>query len=235
MPEWAPYVFVPALASLGGGSLAAFRPLGRRSRAAVQLFTGGVIFAAVAVELLPQLSDQRPLVVAAGFAAGTAVMLGVKVVAERVEARGSGSGEASLGLVLALATDTFIDGTLLGVAFATGAERGLVLVLALTLEALFLNMSATTAADAAGASRGRLLAVAAALAVLLALSAAAGVAIFSALPGGPFHALVAFGVAALLYSVVEELVVEAHEEGEPPLVAAMFFLGFLVVLLLELA
>lgn len=235
MPEWALYVFVPSLASLGGGSVAAFRRLGRRSRAAVQLFTGGVIFAAVAVELLPQLSDQRPVVVAAGFAAGTAVMLGVKVVAERAEARGSGAGEGSLGLVLALATDTFIDGALLGVAFATGAERGFVLAFALTLEALFLNMSATTAADAAGASRGRVLAVAAALAVLLALSAAAGVGLFSALPGGPFHALVAFGVAALLYSVVEELVVEAHEEGEPPLVAAMFFLGFLVVLLLELA
>lgn len=109
------------------------------------------------------------------------------------------------------------------------------LALALTLEALFLNMSATTAAAAAGASRRQVLAVASGLAVLLGLSAAAGVGIFSGLPGGPFHALVAFGVAALLYSVVEELVVEAHEEGEPPLVAAMFFLGFLVVLLVELA
>ena len=235
MPEWAPYVFVPSLASLCGGLLGVFWRVGQRPRAAIQLFTGGVIFAAVAVELLPQLSDQRPLVVAAGFGAGTAVMLGVKVVAERAEARGSAAGEASLGLVLALATDTFVDGALLGVAFATGAETGFVLALALTLEALFLNASATTAASAAGVSRQRVLAVAVALALLLALSAAAGVGIFSALPSGPFHALVAFGVAALLYSVVEELVVEAHEEGEPPLVAAMFFLGFLVVLLLELA
>ena len=234
MPEWALYVFVAALASFAGGSLAAFRRLGRRSRAAVQLFTGGVIFAAVAVELLPQLSDQRPRVVAARFAAGTATMLGVKVVAERAEERASGSGEGSLGLVLALATDTFIDGALLGVAFATGAGRGFVLAPALTLEAFFLNMSATPA-DAAGAPRSRVLSIAAALAVLLAFSAAAGIAIFSSLPSGPFHALVAFGVAALLYSVVEELVVEAHEEGEPPLVAAMFFPGFLLVLLLELA
>lgn len=235
MPEWLPYVLVPALASLGGGLFAAFRRLGQRPRAAIQLFTAGVIFAAVAVELLPQLSDQRPLVVAAGFATGTAVMLSVKVATERAEARGSASGDGSLGLVLALATDTFIDGTLLGVAFATGAHQGFVLAVALTLEALFLNMSATTAADAAGAPRRQVISIAAALAVLLALSAAAGVAVFSALPGGPFHAFVAFGVAALLYSVVEELAVEAHEEGEPPLVAAMFFLGFLVVLLLELA
>ena len=47
--------------------------------------------------------------------------------------------------------------------------------------------------------------------------------------------LVAFGVAVVLYSVIEALVVEAHEKGEPPLVAALFFPGFLVVLLLEFA
>lgn len=235
MFEWLPYILVPTLASLGGGLVAAHWRLGQRPRAAIQLFTGGVIFAAVAVELLPQLSAQRPSVVAAGFAAGTAAMLGVKLATERVESRGSGAGEGSLGLVVVLGTDTFIDGALLGVAFATGAQKGFVLALALTLEALFLNMSATAAADAAGASRSRVLSVAAALALLLALSAAAGVVIFSALPSGPFHVLVAFGVASLLYSVVEELVVEAHEEGEPPLVTAMFFLGFLVVLLLELA
>lgn len=234
MPQWLPYIIVPAAASLGGGLLPLLRRPGARARAAIQLFTAGVIFAAVAVELLPQLSDQRPAVVAAGFAAGAAAMLAVKVVSERAAASGSGAGEAALGLVLALAADTFIDGALLGVAFASGAEKGFVLAVALTLEAVFLNLSATTAAQAAGAPARRVILVAVAIAGLLAISAGAGVAVFSGLPGGPFHALVAFGVAALLYSVVEELAVEAHEEGEPPLVAAMFFLGFLVVLLLEL-
>lgn len=234
MPEWLLYVVVPSLASLVGGLYVVVWRVGRRSRAGIQLFTGGVIFAAVAVELLPQLSDQRPLVVALGFAAGTGVMLTVKVATERFEARDLRAGESVFGLVVALSTDTFIDGMLLGVAFASGAERGVVLALALALEAVFLNMSATSAAEASGAGNRRITAIALGLAVLLALSAAAGVVVFSRLPSGPFHALVAFGVAALLYSVVEELVVEAHEEGEPPLVAAMFFLGFLVVLLLEL-
>ncbi|HEV8177483.1 MAG TPA: hypothetical protein VGP44_07295 [Gemmatimonadales bacterium] len=40
-------------------------------------------------------------------------------------------------------------------------------------------------------------------------------------------AVLAFGAAALLYLVVEELLVEAHEEAETPLLGAMFFLGFL--------
>lgn len=232
MSELLLYVLVPSLASLGGGLLGVFGRIGGRGRAAIQLFTGGVIFAAVAGELLPQLSGQRPTVVAAGFAAGVAAMLGVKLATARAEA--SRGGEGALGLVLALATDTFVDGMLLGVAVAAGAKQGFVLAVALTLEAVFLNLSATTGAGGAGGSRRRVALIAAALALLLAASAAAGVVVFGALPSGPFHAFVAFGVAALLYSVVEELVVDAHEEGEPPLVAAMFFLGFLVVLLLEL-
>ncbi|MCE1179719.1 MAG: hypothetical protein LWW86_11940 [Micrococcales bacterium] len=42
-------------------------------------------------------------------------------------------------------------------------------------------------------------------------------------------AVLAFGAAALLYLVVEELLVEAHEEAETVGLGAMFFLGFLLV------
>lgn len=235
VPAWLPYVVVPAAASLLGGAFAIVRGAGPRARAGIQLFTAGVIVAAVAGELLPQLSGERPLVVAAGFGAGVAAMFALKVGVERIEARRANAAGAPIALVLVLGVDTIMDGILLGVAFSAGAEEGLVLGVALTLEALFLSLSATTEAEGRGASRRTIAAIACGLALLLALSAIVGVAVFSNLPAGPFHALVAFGVAALLYSVVEELVVEAHEETEPPLVAAMFFLGFLLVLLLELA
>ena len=43
----------------------------------------------------------------------------------------------------------------------------------------------------------------------------------------------AFGLVALLYLVTEELLVEAHETPDRPWVAAMFFVGFLLLLLLE--
>lgn len=46
--------------------------------------------------------------------------------------------------------------------------------------------------------------------------------------------LLAFGLIALLYLVTEELLVEAHEGGkETPFATAMFFAGFLLLLLLE--
>lgn len=42
-------------------------------------------------------------------------------------------------------------------------------------------------------------------------------------------AVLAFGAAALLYLVTEELLVEAHEGEETPLLTAMFFLGFILI------
>ena len=38
---------------------------------------------------------------------------------------------------------------------------------------------------------------------------------------------------ALLYLVTEELLVEAHESPDTPLISSMFFIGFLGLLLLE--
>ena len=43
----------------------------------------------------------------------------------------------------------------------------------------------------------------------------------------------AFGLIALLYLVTEELLVEAHEAPEGPIVTSMFFIGFLALLMLE--
>jgi len=226
------FAAAPAAASALGGVVALVRPLGAQAAAAAQLFTAGLIFAAVAVELLPQLNEQRPAVVAAGFAVGTAAMLVLRRQTRRLEAASETGGGA--GVVSALAVDTAVDGLLLGVAFATGAEEGVVLAVALGLEALFLNLSATVAVQAAGAPRQRVLATTGSFAALLAVSATVGLFVFSALPEGLYAAAVAFGVAALLYSVTEELLVEAHEEDEPPHVTAAFFVGFLLVLLFEL-
>lgn len=54
------------------------------------------------------------------------------------------------------------------------------------------------------------------------------------LSGGALELVLSFGAAALLYLVTEELLVEAHEVPETPLTTAMFFLGFLVLLVIEI-
>ena len=42
-----------------------------------------------------------------------------------------------------------------------------------------------------------------------------------------------FGLMALLFLVTEELLAEAHEKPDTPLISAMFFVGFLSLLLIE--
>ena len=53
------------------------------------------------------------------------------------------------------------------------------------------------------------------------------------LPHSIITGLFAFGLIALLYLVTEELLVEAHERREGPIVTSMFFIGFLALLTLE--
>lgn len=140
-------------------------------------------------------------------------------------------------LCAAVAIDALVDGSLLGLSSATvGARAALVLAAALTVEMGFLG--ATMAAALAGQPRLRAVAgvVFTALALPLggSVSSAAGDAAESnlALRVG----LLSGGMAALLYLVTEELLVEAHSSGKhlPVYVDSMFFVGFLAAILVDL-
>jgi ZIP family zinc transporter len=233
------YVLFPAAATLLGGLVAAFRPPGKRLQSIIQHFAAGVVFAAVAGELLPELMHEAaalPTIV--GFALGVGLMLGVKRLTEREpsEAAPPEEGEGDTrGLVATVAVDVAVDGLLVGVGFAAGTEAGLLVTIALTLEVLFLGLATASALVGAGASRGRVIGTTAGLAVLLVAGAAAGGAALGFLTGGLLASVLAFGVAALLYLVTEELLVEAHETEDTPLATATFFLGFLALLLIEMA
>jgi len=83
------------------------------------------------------------------------------------------------------------------------------------------------------ASRGATRRAAAGIPSLLGLATAVGAIGGAALLGTASTAVqagvLAFGAAALLYLVTEELLVEAHEGPETPLLAGMFFLGFIAI------
>ena len=230
-----PFLAIPVVAAVLGGVVAAFRPPGRRLQSVIQHFAGGVVFAAVAGELLPELMYEAaaiPTII--GFAVGVGLMLGVKKLTEGGPAEGA-DDDGTRGLVTTVAIDMVIDGLLVGVGFAAGAEAGLVVTIALSLEVLFLVLATAAALVGAGASRGRVLATTAGLTALLLAGAVAGTLAAGALSGGALAGLLAFGVAALLYLVTEELLVEAHETEDTPLATATFFAGFLALLLLEMA
>ena len=229
------FLLFPVVAVAAGGVLAAFFPPPPRLRSAVQHVAAGVVFAAVAGELLPEMVDtHEPPFIVLGFAVGVTVMLAVRSLTEPGAAPTGGEARSSIGTIAVVGIDVAVDGLLIGIGFAAGADTGVLITIALTLEALFLGLAVATALAQAGSRRGRVIAVAVGLAAVLALAAGLGTALLGGLSGAPLAAVLAFGAAALLYLVTEELLVEAHEVPETPALAAAFFVGFLALLVIEM-
>jgi ZIP family zinc transporter len=219
------FTLIPATAAIGGGALAAFAKPGPKLTSAVQHFAAGVVFAAAAGELLPDILRTRSLVpVIVGSAIGLALMLFVKWLG--CKARGP------VSLVAVVGVDILVDGLVLGIGFTAGGKVGLLLTIALTLEVLFLGLAVAEPLREANGSRRLIVVVTAGLALLLPLGAAVGVPLgrsSQSMQTGLF----AFGLMALLYLVTEELLVEAHEKPDTPFITAAFFVGFLLLIALE--
>lgn len=216
---------IPWLALVIGAVVTAVKRPGPIAKSAIQHFAAGVVFAAAATEILPSLKHAGAAVpVVVGGALGVALMLGVRAVGERVK--------GAFGLVSLIAVDILVDGLVLGIAFAAGAKQGMLLTVALTLEVLFLGLSVALALSGTALSKPKMIAVTALVGLLLPLGAVVALPV-SVLPVAVITGFYAFGLIALLYLVTEELLLEAHEQPEKPWVTAMFFAGFLALLLLE--
>lgn len=230
---------IPVGATVLGGAVAIFKVPSEKTRSLVQHFAAGVVMAVVAGELLPEMTrEHRPLGVLIGFVLGVALMLGVKALTERIERgdeqAGDRDGGGKTGLLIAVAIDVFLDGLLIGVGFAAGERVGTLLVVALTLELLFLGVSVAASLTEAKVGRARTLLTVAALSALVILGALLGGSLLAGLSGLALEIVLSFGAAALMYLVIEELLTEAHEVKETPLITASFFAGFVALYLLEL-
>jgi ZIP family zinc transporter len=225
------YVLIPVATMIVGGVAAAFRPPGPSLRSWIQHFAAGVVFSAVGVELLPDILGQdRLLQIGVGFSIGVVFMLSLKALSQRMES--DGEGGQSTGLVVTVGIDIFIDGLLLGLAFVSGEAFGILLTLALAMELLSLGLSVAASLNQTPLSRGRVIVTTAGLALLVGIGAAIGTTLFAQLSAAVLEVFLSFGLAALLYLVTEELLVEAHAVEETPLAAGMFFAGFLLFLVI---
>lgn len=224
----------PVLAATAGAALSVRRPPGNRIRSGFQHIAAGLVFATAATELVPDLvrNHDAPAVVA-GFAVGIAVMLALDIVPARLS-RGPGPASATATLA-ALAVDIFLDGLLIGIGFAEGGGAGLLLTFALTIELGFLGVAVAITARDGGADNRRAIAITAAVASSIIAGGVFGATLFGSAGGGLLSAVLSFGTVALLYLVTEELLTEAHEQPDTPLLTALFFIGFLVLLLLSFA
>lgn len=230
------FAAVPAVAVVVGGVAAAIRTPGPKVQSAVQHIAAGVLFAALATELLPDVVHRRlPWVTLGGFALGVIAMLLLKAFARRLEEREEKATPLALptSLLLASALDIALDGLLIGVSFAAGERQVLLITIAMTLEVLFLGV-ATAAAMRGPNARRLVLATTITFAVLLMAGAGIGAYFLASASANLLDGVLSFGVAALLDLVTEELLTEAHEVDETPLLTSMFFVGFLALLMIEM-
>jgi len=221
------YSAIPVLAATIGGAVTAWRKPGQRMQSAVQHFAAGVVFAAAAGELLPDMLRDKGafLAIVIGAAAGVAAMLAITGAAKRV-------GE-SAGLIAVSGIDVLIDDFVVSLGFIAGAGQGLLLIVALSIELLFLGLTIAVAVGEGSASKARIVLAAAGVALLLPVSAVAGTFLFRGMSSGWLTGFFAFGLVTLLYLVTEELLVEAHEKPETPFATAVFFIGFFLLIVLN--
>ncbi len=234
------YSLIPVVASFAGGVIAAFWPPTPTVRSVIQHFTAGIVFSAAALELMPDIRAQSPIVAIVGFAVGITVLLIMRRIIAAVEGTTTNDPQgferavttANTGLMVVTGVDILIDGLVLGTGFAAGAKIGVLLTIALTLEFLFLGLS--VAATRAGVTRRlRLILETGGLGLLVVVGAMLGYVVLGHVSAAILAGVLAFGAVALMYLVTEDLLVEAHHVPDTGWAVALFCIGFLVFLVLD--
>lgn len=231
------YALIPSVVAIIGTIGATMRQPGSTLRSALLHFAAGVILAVVALELLPQVTQARGQIVwiVAGFVLGVLVMLGVRRLDRRSDPTSASGVQKSgwpIGLIAGNVVDQIVGGIVLGVGLAAGKNLGALLSLSMTVEDLSFGLAIATVLGAAGATRWQMIGTTTAFGVLFVAVTVAGAAILGVFPRQIITLLLAFGAAALLFVVIEQLIVEAHEIPKAPPLAAALFAGFLLILVL---
>lgn len=218
-------------AGVAGGIVAFFWAPGVRARSAVQHFAAGVVIAAVATDLIPEVEKiGTPVGILGGFAVGGLTMIGLKWLVVKFEKFEKKRHQLPIGLTAAAALDTLIDGAIISAGFSTAQEQlGPLLAAALGVELFFLNLSVGSEFHKHKSKRWHGLGATVLIALLLLVGALASFFILKDAPETTVAIFLAFGSAALIYLIAEELLVEAIEAEESLFSTAMLFAGFLVV------
>lgn len=140
-------------------------------------------------------------------------------------------------MVLAVLVDSLCDGFLIGLSAASGTNAGLIMAIALTIEMGFLSLTFTATLRRQPFATALVSVLLPPAALVFGGALGAGTAETVAANAALHVGLISFGVAALLYLVTEELLLEAHEgqgaEGHIAWVDCCFFGGFLASFLLD--
>ena len=230
-----PYVLAASAAGILAGLLPLIWSPRVHARSAIQHFAAGVVIAAVASDLIPEVERiGRPAGILLGFAAGGAFMILLKWFVVAFEKKEKGKHKLPIGIAAAAAVDTLVDGALISAGFATGDQVGSLLAIALAIELFFLTLSVGSEFRKSKANAWLGVAVTTGIGLLLLVGAFVGFLFFRGISEPSLAIVLSFGAAALIYLIAEELLVEAIEAEQSLLSTAALFAGFLVLLAIKL-
>lgn len=207
-----------------------------QARSYIQHVAGGLVFAAVGIEVLPDMLERAlPVAAAIGFALGVAMVMGIELAGEKLAEKRGGKSQASL--IGVITVDILIDGVLIGVSAVAGGEGGsqaLLVTIALAAEMLSLGLSMGCTLADGGFSANKVLLTSGLMAIAPFAGAVGGFLVGGYVSDGVTEAILAFAAAALLYLAVEELLKEAHEVKETPVATLLFFGSFFAIMVIDM-
>jgi len=234
LTNW-PYVLLATGAGFAGGLVALIWSPKSRARSAIQHFAAGAVLAAVASNVIPEAERLGTMAgILSGFAAGGLTMIGLKWFVVKWERREKSKGKLPVGLATAAAVDTLLDGALIGAGFSAGGRLGALLTIALAIELFFLTLSVGAEFRKGKVGPWQALAVTGGIAILLLVGALGATFLLEGASEAVIAMVLAFGAAALIYLIAEELLVETIEAEDSLFPTATLFSGFLLLLALKL-
>jgi zinc transporter, ZIP family len=214
------------LAGIVAGAIPLFWPPGEVIRAHIEHLAAGVLLAVIAFSVSFEIRQFNHLPAAlGGMLAGGAFMVAMKTYLRRFET--PRDDPSPVGFVAAAGIDTFIDGILIGAAFAVRPELAVLVLIGLSIELFVLNMSVASELLSLKMKRRKVFATTSGIAIVMAIGAGLGsLAMRGAGSAGQTMAL-AFALAALLYLVAEELLLRGNDTENSPTTTTALFGGFI--------
>jgi ZIP family zinc transporter len=230
-----PSVLLATGAGIIGSVIALFWSPRAKIRSAIQHFAAGAVLAAIASNVIPEVERIGTLTgIIGGFVAGGFTMVGLKWIIVRLERKEKQGRKIPVGLAAAAAVDTFVDGVIISAGFSINPQLGTLLVIALALELFFLTLSVGVEFREGNYKPWQTLLVSSGIACMLLVgSLVAGIFLASLSPVA-LAVVLAFGAAALIYLIAEELLVETIQAEESIFPTITLFSGFLVLLVLKM-
>lgn len=221
---------LPAAGNFLGGVLSELLPVSRRMLSLALHAAAGVVLAVIGIELMPRAlsGGEHAWIVLLAFVLGGAFYLFIDKSLDLLRARlGKGEGNSTAwAIYFGVAVDLFSDGIMIGTGSSLSLGLGLLLAIGQVPADIPEGFATIATFKQRGMRRRTRLLLSASFAIPIFLGCVLGYFGVRGQPEIVKYALLAFTAGILLTVVIEEIVPQAHENGEARFAAMMLVGGF---------